>query len=88
MKTGQTFPAGRSRESHWQEPLIRGINFLILDEGVSAVDVETANEIEQELLDMQNLTLLDITHRIKDGLIICYDRVLYMEKGKLIPFTQ
>lgn len=68
--------------------LIRGINFLILDEGVSVFDVETANEIEQELLDMQNLTLLDITHRIKDGLIICYDRVLHMEKGKQVPFTQ
>lgn len=37
---------------------------------------------------MQNLTLLDITHRIKDGLIICYDRVLHMEKGKQVPFTQ
>lgn len=65
--------------------LIRGIDFLILDEGVSAVDVETANEIEQELLNMENLTLLTITHRIKDGLTACYDRVLYMEEGKLVP---
>lgn len=66
--------------------LIRGIHFLIIDEGVSAIDVETANEIEQELLNSKDLTLLTITHRIKDGLIGQYDRVLLMEKGKLIPY--
>lgn len=32
---------------------------------------------------MENLTLLAITHRIKDGLLVCYDRVLYMEGGKI-----
>lgn len=56
---------------------------MILDEGVSAIDVETANQIEQELLDMKNLTLLSITHRIKDGLLERYDRVLYMSEGKI-----
>lgn len=63
--------------------LIRGIDFLILDEGVSAIDVETANEIEQELLDMEELTLLTITHRIKDGILEKYDRVLAMDDGKI-----
>nr|WP_300839131.1 hypothetical protein [uncultured Acetatifactor sp.] len=50
---------------------------------VSAIDVETANEIEQELLDMENLTLLTITHRIKDGILDKYDRVLAMDDGKI-----
>lgn len=53
-----------------------------MDEGVSAVDVETANEIEQELLNNEDLTLLTITHRIKDGLIEQYDHVFLMEEGK------
>ncbi len=63
--------------------LIRGINFLILDEGVSAIDVETANRIEKDLLEIENMTLLTVTHRIKDGLNECYDRVLRMEEGRL-----
>ena len=46
--------------------LIRNVKVLILDEGVSAIDVATANEIEQDLIDMKDLTLLTITHRIKD----------------------
>ena len=50
---------------------------------MSAIDVETANEIEQDLLDMENLTLLTITHRIKDGLLGDYDRVLTMDGGRM-----
>ena len=56
---------------------------LILDEGGSAIDVAAANEIEGELLDMEELTLLTITHRIRDGLVERYDRVLEMESGML-----
>ena len=32
---------------------------------------------------MQDLTLLTITHRIKDGLTSQYDRVLLLENGQL-----
>ena len=56
---------------------------LILDEGVSAIDVATANEIEQELLDMKNLTLLIVTHRVRDGLIGQYDRIMMMKDGMI-----
>ena len=37
---------------------------LILDEGTSALDEETAWEIESELLEMRELTLLTITHHL------------------------
>lgn len=68
--------------------LIRGIDFLILDEGVSAIDVETANGIERDLLEMDGFTLLTITHRIKDGVNECYDRVLKMEGGNITNVTK
>lgn len=80
---GANLSGGQKQRIALARVLIRGIDFMILDEGVSAIDVETANEIEQELLDMKNLTLLTITHRIKDGLLERYDRVLYMNEGKI-----
>ena len=46
-------------------------------------DVEIANRIEKELLEKENMTLLTVTHRIKDGLNECYDRVLRIEAGRL-----
>ncbi|MCH5279616.1 MAG: ABC transporter ATP-binding protein [Christensenellaceae bacterium] len=87
-ENGSLLSGGQRQRIALARALIRGIHFLIMDEGVSAIDVETANEIEQELLNSKDLTLLTITHRIKDGLIGRYDRVLLMEEGKLIERGQ
>lgn len=87
-ENGSLLSGGQKQRIALARAFIRGIHFLIMDEGVSAVDVETANEIEQELLDSKDLTLLTITHRIKDGLIGQYDRVLLMEEGKLVERSQ
>ncbi len=83
-ENGSQLSGGQKQRIALARALIRGVRVLILDEGVSAIDVETANEIEQELLDYENLTLVTITHRIKDGLLKQYDRVLLMKDGKLI----
>lgn len=80
---GANLSGGQKQRIALARALVRGIDFLILDEGVSAIDVETANEIEKELLDMENLTLLTITHRIKDGLLGRYDRVLTLDGGRI-----
>ena len=82
-ENGSQLSGGQRQRIALARAMIRGVQFLILDEGVSAIDVATANEIEQELLDMQDLTLLTITHRIKDGLTSQYDRVLLLENGRL-----
>ena len=46
-ENGMKVSGGQKQRIALARALIRGIDFLILDEGVSAVDVETANEIEQ-----------------------------------------
>lgn len=80
-ENGSLFSGGQRQRIALARALIRNVKVLILDEGVSAIDVATANEIEQELLDMKDLTLLTVTHRIKDGLIGQYDRIMVMKDG-------
>lgn len=82
-ENGAHLSGGQRQRIALARALIRGVDLLILDEGVSAIDVACANEIEGELLDMEELTLLTITHRIRDGLMERYDRILDMENGKL-----
>lgn len=87
-ENGSRLSGGQKQRIALARALIRGVDMLIMDEGVSAVDVETANEIEQELLHMDDLTLLTITHRIKDGLTEAYDRVLLLKNGSLKERSQ
>lgn len=61
--------------------LLRGTPFLILDEGTSALDQATAREIEAELLAMEGLTLLTITHHLEHR--EAYDQVFTLQEGTL-----
>ena len=82
-ESGSRLSGGERQRIALARALIRGVKVLILDEGVSAIDVATANEIEQELLDRKDLTLLTVTHRIRDGLTQQYDRILVMRDGRV-----
>ncbi len=80
-ENGSKLSGGERQRVALARAMIRKVQVLILDEGVSAIDVATANEIEGELLKMRDLTLLTVTHRLQDGLTGQYDRILVMENG-------
>lgn len=86
-ENGSLLSGGQKQRIALARAFIRNVKFLILDEGVSAIDVETANDIEREILSEHDLTVITITHRIKDGLIEEYDRIYSMEHGSLREVT-
>ena len=63
--------------------LIRNKPILILDEGTSAIDMQTAYDIENRLLKKEDLTLITITHHLEQNLLDKYDEIFYMENGRI-----
>lgn len=63
---GEFLSGGQRQRIAIARALIRQTPFLILDEGTSALDAQTATEIEAELLSIQDLTLLTITHNLRN----------------------
>lgn len=61
---GEFLSGGQRQRIAIARALIRNTSFLILDEGTSALDEQTAQKIESELLDIPELTLLTITHHL------------------------
>ena len=46
--------------------LIQQMPILMLDEGTSALDLETAYDIEKTLLEIEELTVITITHKLSE----------------------
>lgn len=61
---GEFLSGGQRQRIAIARALIRHTPFLILDEGTSALDEQTAKEIESELINIPDLTLLTITHHL------------------------
>lgn len=56
---------------------------LLLDEVTSALDSETAFQIEQMLLGLENVMVIHVAHKPSEELMKRYDAVLIMEDGRI-----
>lgn len=58
-------------------------DILVLDEGISALDPETAKEIETDILGEEGKTVISISHHVLPDLLKMYDEVWEVKEGKL-----
>lgn len=80
-ENGTNLSGGQRQRVAVARALVQGKPILILDEGTSAVDMQTAYDIESQLLKISNLTVITITHSLNSELLKYYDQVVFMENG-------
>lgn len=64
-ENGSNLSGGQKQRIAVARALIRNKPILILDEGTSAIDMQTAYDIENHLLKIEGLTIITITHNLK-----------------------
>lgn len=79
---GEFLSGGQKQRIAIARALIRNTSFLVLDEGTSALDMQTAMEIESELMAIPDLTLLTITHNLRKPEE--YDHIFDMAKVNIL----
>ena len=82
-ENGSNLSGGQKQRIAVARALIRNKPILILDEGTSAIDMQTAYDIENRLLKKEDLTLITITHHLEQNLLDKYDEIFYMENGRI-----
>lgn len=83
-ENGANLSGGQKQRIAVARALIRKKPLLILDEGTSAIDMQTAYDIESRLLAISDLTLLTITHNMSKDILELYDEIIFMADGKII----
>lgn len=82
-ENGNNLSGGQRQRIAVARALVQGKPILILDEGTSAVDMQTAYDIESQLLKISDLTVITITHSLNSELLRRYDEIIFMEDGTI-----
>lgn len=80
---GNCLSGGQRQRIAVARALVQKKPLLILDEGTSAIDMQTAYDIESQLLKVKELTVITITHSLNPELLENYDQIIFMENGTI-----
>lgn len=83
-ENGINLSGGEKQRISIARALIRENDILLADEAFSNLDNETALKIEKELLKLENITLIAVTHRLFEETLRNFDEILVLDNGKII----
>lgn len=83
-ENGNRLSGGEKQRIAIARSLINNTKILILDESTSALDNETAYNLESSLLSIDDLTLIVVTHKFIKNILLNYDEIIVMKDGMVI----
>ncbi|MBR0093129.1 MAG: ABC transporter ATP-binding protein [Lachnospiraceae bacterium] len=82
-ENGARFSGGERQRIALARALLHGKDTILLDETTSALDAQTAGQVETTLSEMKDTTIISITHRIEESILSKYDNIIVLDRGKV-----
>ena len=83
-ENGSNLSGGERQRLSIARALIRKTPILLLDEATSSLDNKVTTEIENSILEIQDLTVLVVTHKLNKNMLKKYNRILFMKNGVIV----
>lgn len=83
-ENGSNLSGGERQRLSIARALIRKTPILLLDEATSSLDNKVTTEIENLILEIQDLTVLVVTHKLNKSMLKKYNRILFMKNGVIV----
>lgn len=81
---GNKLSGGQRQRLGISRVLLRKPNIIILDEGTSNLDNQTAFEIEKMLLEQENVTTILAMHRLNPQILDIVTQVIVIDNGRIV----
>lgn len=76
--------SGERRRIELARAYLSNAPVLVLDEAVSTLDIQTAYDIEKTMLDMEDRTVIFVSHNFSSSLIKKYDAIILLSDGQIV----
>lgn len=81
---GRNVSSGEQRRIEIARSLLKSASIMIFDEITSTLDIETAYAIERSAMELEDKTIIFISHNFSGKLIKSYDSIIIMDDGKIV----
>ena len=82
-ENGKRLSGGEKQRISIARSLLKRASLLLADEATAALDAETARQVTSDLLDLNDVTRIVVTHTLNEALLRRYDGILVMKNGRI-----
>jgi len=83
-ENGSRLSGGQRQRVAIARALLKKKDILLLDEATSSLDEKTYLEIENTVLDISDVTIISVTHRLSEIILSKYDEVIVIGEGNVL----
>lgn len=82
-ENGSGLSGGEKQRISIARSLLKKSSVLLADEVTAALDVQTAHRVSSDILDLQGITRIVVTHTLEESLLRRYDKIFVLRGGRI-----